>query len=286
MKLGLNNLWMVDPSKVADVVRDAMHANDARRMGVESRIDSPSLMSISGGIAVIDVFGPLVKRPDVFDIMFGSTSTQAIEAAIREAAAEESVKSIMMRIDSPGGSVDGLAELGDAIFQARDQKPVIAQITGMAASAGYYVASQATKIFAQRMDMVGSIGTVFSLIDASKAFEEAGLEVVTIDTGEFKSAGEFGTEITDRHKAEFQKIVDGFFNDFISVIVRGRGISEKKVREAADGRMFFAEEAVSLGLIDGIRTAEETHAAMTKTIRSKNKARTRMALAKNRIIIS
>jgi protease-4 len=105
-----------------------------------------------------------------------------------------------------------------------------------------------------------------------------GIEVIPIDTGEFKSAGAIGTKITDRQKADFQRIVDQFFADFVSAVARGRGMPEQSVRELADGRMFIAStEAINNGLVDAIQTFDETFAELREPAGSGNERRRRTA---------
>lgn len=270
----LDRHWSIEPvawSTIKGVPFERMQAVVAAMP--ESLMVAEQLpLQVKDGLAVIHIKGVLTKNPGFFQMLFGGTSTAMVTRAVQAARADPDVKSALLIVDGPGGSVDGLAELGDAIWALRQEKRVIAQISGMAASAHYYVASQAHQIFAHRMDMVGSIGTKIILLDASKAFEEGGLEVVVVDTGEFKSAGEFGTEITDAQRADFQRVVDGFFEDFVAMIARGRGMAKAKVLEAADGRMFLASEAVDMGLINGIRTLDETIARITATRRRAQRA--------------
>src|SRR5699024_4511213 len=128
----------------------------------------------------------------------------AIRAAVQSAMADDAVDNIVLVIDSPGGSTAALSDLGDTIAWAREHKTIISQVDTMAASAAYYVAAQTSKIYAGRMDLVGSIGVRMTLYDYSKAFGDAGIKAIPIDTGEFKSAGEIGTEITEAQIAEFQ----------------------------------------------------------------------------------
>lgn len=211
-----------------------------------------------GRTAIVSLTGPILKSPPRWLAAYGIVGTRQVQAALQSAIADKGVESIVLRVDSPGGSVDGLAEFGDFVLAARQVKPVIAQVDGMAASAAYYVASQATKIYAGRMDLIGSIGTRLMLYDFSRAFEKEGVRAIPIDTGKYKSAGAMGTEITKEQQADFQRLVDAYFNDFVSTIVRGRGMAESQVRKVADGRVFTAAEALELGLIDGIQTIENT----------------------------
>lgn len=211
-----------------------------------------------GNTAIVPLMGPMMKTTGFLGRFLGLTSTAEVTQAIEAAGADEEVDQVVLLIDSPGGSVAGLSELGDAVARVAADKEVIAQVDSMAASAAYYVAARASKIYSGRMDMVGSIGARMFMLDLSKAFENEGIEPVVIDTGEFKSAGAPGTEITDRQKADFQRVVDGFFADFRDTVMEGRGMTRAQFDAVGDGRMFFAEEAVELGLIDGIQTLSTT----------------------------
>lgn len=226
-------------------------------VGGESDVSAQAgQVAMVGATAVISFRGVVNKT---FEAQPFVVSTRGVERSIARALEDESISTILLHIDSPGGSVDGLSDLGDAVMRARQVKRVVAQVDGMAASAAYYVASQADEIVAGRTDLIGSIGTRMSLIDASRAFDDAGLEVVQFDTGEFKSAGEFGTEITEAQRADFQRVVDDYFADFLKAIDRGRsGLNMAQVKTLATGQVWLAPEAKRLGLIDRVGTVQET----------------------------
>lgn len=256
MELMTSNVWAIEPQAFDRILRMAakLSAMDLRDVEAQERGD----FRVQSGVARIPVRGPLVKSVGLIEEILGFSSTAEIHQMVVNAAADESVKKILLEIDSPGGSVSGLADLADAIFEARDIKPVIAQVDGMAASAAYQIGSQATEMFAGREDMVGSIGVRLMLYDFSQMFENEGVEAVPIDTGEFKSAGALGTEITERQREDFQRIVDKFFDGFVGAVVRGRGMTDAAVRAVGDGRIFIGQDAVDNGLIDGIQTTRET----------------------------
>lgn len=210
-----------------------------------------------GNVAVVRLSGIMIKGSSI-----GGADTRAVQREVRIAAADPDVSGIMLLIDSPGGSVDGLAELGDTVASAARSKPVVAQADGMIASAAYYVASQADAIYAQRMDMVGSLGARLLLYDYSQMFKNEGVEAVPVDTGAYKSAGATGTPITRQQRADYQRIVDAFGNDFRRAIMRGRGMTASRVGKVFDGRIWTAKEAKALGLIDGIASPGETFAKL------------------------
>ena len=260
-----NGFWSIDTSAMANVsaavrawrpsvadMKAAAGTIEARDRGFDD------IMSIAGGVAVINVLGPIEKRETLLGYWFGFASSVRVRKALAAAVGDEDVRQIVLRFDSPGGTVDGLSDLGDAVFKARDSKPITAQVDGLAASAAYYVAAQASTIVAGRTDLVGSIGTKLVLWDMSAAFDDAGIKVVAIDTGEFKSAGEPGTEITDEQIADFRRLVDAFFADFVEAVARGRGMEKSAVRAVADGRVFTGPEARKLGLVDRVGSFDET----------------------------
>jgi signal peptide peptidase SppA len=218
-----------------------------------------AVMEIVDGVAVIQIRGLINKR---WSYPGWAVNVNDLREAIETATDDESVSAILLHIDSPGGSVDGLAELGDVIFACRDRKSIVAQITGMGASAAYYLASQASVIYAQRMDLIGSIGVRMLFYDWSQMFKMAGVEAVPIDTGEYKSTGVMGAVLTENQREYLQTLVDQYFRDFIDSVARGRGLSEEKLLESSDGRVFIASDALERGLIDGIRNYEDTLAAL------------------------
>lgn len=207
-----------------------------------------------GSVGVIPISGVMYKEAYYSD----EASISSITNALRVMAADENVSSILLVADSPGGSVSGLAELSDAVSMAASKKPVIGQVVGMCASACYYALAGAQQIFAQRMDTIGSIGTRLNLWDWSQLFQNVGLTSVTIDTGPYKSTGAMGKPVTDDQKQYLQSIVDGYQADFAQVVQAGRKMSPERFAAVADGRVFLASEAKSLGLIDGIQTYDQT----------------------------
>lgn len=240
-------------------------AGDAQRDGAP--------MWMEGGVAVIEVMGVMIKGGSSW---WGEAATERITEAAIAARIDPDIGAVALLLDTPGGSVDGLAELADAVAGLASVKPVLAQVSGLCASAGYYTAANATAIYANRMDLVGSIGTRMMLYDFSKYYEEAGVKAIPIDTGTFKSAGALGTVVTDEQIAYFQSIVDAYFKDFASIVSKGRArsMTPDKVKAASDGRVWTAPEALKMGLIDGIQGFAETmsmaRAKATEAFRQRN----------------
>jgi len=211
------------------------------------------------GVAVIELTGSLTKQASSFA---SSRSTVAARRSVRAAANDDSVIGILLHIDSPGGMVAGTVDLADEVAAAKKKKPVYAYIEDLGASAAYWIASQADKVYANRSAEVGSIGVFMVVTDWSQYAEKEGAKVHVIRFGEFKGAGVPGTEVTEAQRDEWQKSVDGFGDMFIDAIADGRKLSKAQVKQLADGRVHGAVAAADLKLIDGVQTLDATLASL------------------------
>lgn len=205
-----------------------------------------------GGVAVIDVVGAMTKYGSSLSQM--SFGTIGIRRAVRTAARSDDVRAIMLRIDSPGGTVAGTGDLADDVAEAAASKPVHAFIEDLGASAAYWVASQAGKVVANKGALVGSIGTYLVVDDLSGLYASKGIKTHVVRAGKFKGTGAAGSEVTHEELVELQRTVDAVNQDFLDGVARGRRLSMDAVLELADGRVHKGEEAKALGLIDGIGT--------------------------------
>jgi signal peptide peptidase SppA len=226
----------------------------------------------TGGVAVLEARGTLMKYTSS---MSANTSTIALRRQVRQAVRDEDVSAILLRIDSPGGTVYGTYDLVDDIREAAKQKSVYAYIEDLGASAAYAVASVATKIFSNPSALVGSIGTFSVLQDMSGAAAQLGIKVHVIRAGKHKGAGVPGTEVTAEHLADAQRIVDQMNAFFLQTIENGRKIPRAKVESIADGRVWVAGEAKEMGLIDGVQSLDATLNQLTNL--SKQRSRSTMS---------
>lgn len=181
-----------------------------------------------------------------------------LREAVRNAASNPDVTAIVLRIDSPGGTVAGTADLGAEIAAAKRRKPVYAFVEDLAASAAYWLASQATKVYANtETALVGSVGTYFAVYDLSRMAENEGIEAVVIRTSPLKGAGFPGEKVTDEQRAVWQELVDGSQKQFTAAVRSGRSMNEAQVAAVAVGRVWQASEALKLKLIDGVKSFDD-----------------------------
>ncbi|MBW3540756.1 MAG: signal peptide peptidase SppA [Planctomycetes bacterium] len=228
---------------------------------------------VASGVAVIDVAGTLLKYVSSMD---DGTSTVLTRQQLRRAAADPAVNAILLRMDTPGGVIAGTAEFAGDVAAAGAKKPLWAYCDDLCASAGYWPASQARKVFANELGRVGSIGVFTVLYDQSEEAAKLGVKVHVVRTGAYKGAGVPGTEITDEHLAEAQRQVDRTHEHFLNAISAGRNLPLEKVRELADGRTYFAADAKKLKLIDGVQSFDDTLAQLAELgLQKSSKGRTR-----------
>lgn len=255
-------LWAIEPTRFRQVLAAHMATLDGRfdadaLPAVEG--DDDTGFSTTGKIAIIDITGVLTKGEGFFTRFFGGTSMARTQRAVRESAHDSSITGILLRIDSPGGTVAGTADLTDAVAAAAKIKPVFAWAEDLVASAAYSVASQATKLYVNNATaLVGSIGVLSAVEDWSALFEQAGIKVHVLATDDVKGAGLLGSKVTEKQVARLQEEIDDLFVPFLEAVARGRGMTVDEVRKQTDGRLFIAAKAQAIGLIDGVRSLEQT----------------------------
>ena len=219
-----------------------------------------------GGIAMLDLSGPMTKYVTSFQSMMGGISTVRLRAAIRTAMNDSNVMGAMICVDSPGGTVDGTQALAADLAAISAAKPCMAFIDGLGCSAAYWAASQCSMVYASATSLVGSIGTRMRLEDTSGRFEQKGVVAYEITTGKMKSAGAPGTKVTDDQIAYYQEIADSTQAFFSEAVQMSRGLSAEQMKTVSDGRVFIAGKALELKLIDKVATADEAMAALRQRI--------------------
>ncbi|NDD52887.1 hypothetical protein EBZ39_03235 [bacterium] len=236
--------WLIAPEAL-DFLADRAAAFQLDKLRPEKLKGNP-LLSVQNGVGIVAIEGTMMRRPDpLAQWLFGATDTEEIAAAVSEAAERDDVRSILLDIDSPGGTVNGVPELADAVREASGQKFVHAWTAGRMASAAYWVASQADAIYAAPSAKVGSIGVIVPFLDRSGEMAKKGLKMEVFASGKFKGVGMPGTSLTDEQRELIQGEVQELFEDFrAAVLSRGRNIPV----EAMEGQTFSARTAQKYGL--------------------------------------
>lgn len=223
----------------------------------DKRVDVPGYELI-GGIARIPIYGVISKRASLFmNLSRSGTSVTDIQNDLKAALEDPNVKSILLDVDSPGGSVGGVAELADFIYSARGKKPINAYANGMMCSAAYWLGSAADKIYCSQSAEVGSIGVYMILQDYSVADHNLGIKTHVIKAGKYKAAGDESKPLTEDERAAFQEEINTYYELFVDAVARNRGISKEEVTIFADGRVWIGKKAEQMRLVDGVRTFEQ-----------------------------
>lgn len=215
------------------------------------------------GVAVVPVYGVLSHR--AYAVQNSSkplASTEALAAQMRQVAQDPEVGTIIMDVDSPGGSVYGVQELGDVLADIRENsgKRLVAVANSMAASGGYWIASQAHELVVTPSGQVGSVGVIVPHQDASAMRERVGVKREFITAGKYKAEGHQDGPLTEEHRAYLQSMVDGYYTAFTKAVAKGRNVPVAAVRGEAfgEGRMRLAADAVSNGMADRVGTLDDT----------------------------
>ena len=267
---------------------DVMQSVQADRAVREARRQASTAMS-SGGIAILPLYGVVTQRGNMVEDVSGpgSVSTQQFASALRQALADDTVSQILIDIDSPGGSVYGVAELADEITSARSQKPVVAVANSLAASAAYWIGSAASEFYVTPGGEVGSIGVWQAHFDYSQALAAEGVMPTLISAGKYKTEGNPYAPLDEEAHGFMQSRVDDYYGAFTKGVARGRGVPIAQVRDAmGQGRVLGADAALAQNMVDGVATFEDVVRKMRRDAKSSAKpGASRLAQARNALSI-
>lgn len=229
----------------------AWEAASGRPAGVERQP-----YTLTNGVAVIPIQGVITKVDSSWNRMCGMTSSALAQQDLAAALNDSQVQSILLWIDSPGGMVDGTQELAQAVFAARQQKPIVALADGCMCSAAYWIGAAAEQLFiTSGTTEVGSIGVVATHTDVSGQEAQAGVKTTEIVAGEHKRIASQYAPLTVDGRAAIKAQVDHIYSVFVEDLATFRSVSVDTVlADMADGRVFLGQQAVDAGLVDGVST--------------------------------
>ena len=206
-------------------------------------------------IAVIDMDGLMVNRRRSGLLRTGENPVSLFVEKLDKAAADSSVKAVVLRLNSPGGTVAASDIMHHRLleFKRETGKPVIACVVGLGCSGGYYLACGCDGIVSQPSAVTGNIGTIFQTFSVAGTMEKIGVKAVTIKSGELKDMASPLHDLSDDERRVLEGIIDDLYEQFLAVVRKGRpNLDEQMIHELADGRVFTARQALDKGLVDGI----------------------------------
>lgn len=218
-----------------------------------STISSDALFQSSNRIGVVDIKG-VIAEP------------QPVIHELDEFSKDNSIRAIIVRINSPGGGVAAAQEIYDTLVRIRKKKVVVVSMGTVAASGGYYIACGANKIVAEPGTITGSIGVIMEFFDVGNLLKWAKVKSEVVKSGKFKDIGSPFRAMKPDEKEYLQSVIDDVLIQFKTVVSENRHIPMSKVNKIADGRIFAGDQALKLGLVDelgGLHTAKELAAKLS-----------------------
>ncbi|AWB11070.1 signal peptide peptidase A [Thermodesulfobium acidiphilum] len=187
-------------------------------------------------------------------------TSESVSSAIRKAKQDPNIRGILLRVNSPGGSVGASQEIFETLMNYKEStgRPIIVSMGDVAASGGYYVSIAGDKIFALPSTLTGSIGVISNILDIHDLMKKIGVKEETLKTGEYKDTGSIFRSLTPQDKEYLMGLIGDAYGQFLYDVSTRRNIPIDKLRTIADGRVFSGAKAKSLGLIDELGTLNDT----------------------------
>lgn len=222
-------------------------------LGITFIFGTPSSLAMGERIGVIEIIGPIM------------TSDRTVQAIV-DFRLDDSVKGVILRVDSPGGGVGPSQEIYTEVKRLAAEKPVVVSMGSVAASGGYYVSLPAKKIMANPGTLTGSIGVIMGFTNYQELLEKIGLKSDVIKSGEHKDIGSPVRPMTNEDRVILQNLIDDVHQQFVEHVADGRNLDFDKAAQLADGRIYTGRQAKEVGLVDELgnfRDAIHLIASMT-----------------------
>lgn len=210
-------------------------------------------------IAIIPIDGMIMNVREPGLLQPGENIVSLLTQQFRKAEEDSSVKAVVLRVNSPGGTVTASDTIYDMIkgFRKRTGKPVIVSIQEVAASGAYYVSCSADQIVTQPTSVVGSIGVIFTTFDVVGTMDKIGVRSYTVKSGQLKDMGSPFKAMTPAERQVMQDLIDQYFARFRMIVQTNRKLSDDQTTAVTDGRVFSGEQAVALKLADRLGTLDD-----------------------------
>jgi protease-4 len=215
---------------------------------------------LSGGSVVV----PVGKKIGILEAYGTIVDARKLIEQINDFRDNDSVKAVVLRIDSPGGGVAPSQEIHAELKDLAEQKPLIVSMGAVAASGGYYLAVAGERLFANPGSITGSIGVIMSFPDYRELLGKIGVKTEVVKSGQFKDIGSSTRDFTDADRELLQSMIDDVHSQFVKAISEGRKIPVDRLRPYVDGRIFTGRQAQAIGLVDELGTFNDAIAYAAK----------------------
>jgi len=232
-------------------------------------------------IALISIQGVIAEEKSSSPFEDFGTANSALKS-LEKAIDDNSVKGVILRINSPGGTVAMSQEIYEIILKLREKKPVVVSMADVAASGGYYISSAADRIYADPGTLTGSIGVIMNAMDVQGLFtDKLGIKSNVIKSGKFKDTGSMYRTMTQEERALLQNLVNSAYNQFVTAIINGRvkrsdnyktektPLTIQNIKKYADGRILTGEQAQKLGFVDKLASLYTVKSDIRKMAKQK-----------------
>jgi len=256
--------WAIVPEKLREiqgVYETHLKGDKIDLDAIEARMGEPLQKKDQGyqvinGTAIISIDGVISRRMNLLQKVSGGASTELIERDVKAALEDSGVERILLEIDSPGGSVSGIFELANLLYNARGDKPIDALSVGNMASAAYLIGAAAENVYISgETDSIGSIGVIYTHLDKSEAQAKEGVKTTEIFAGKYKVIASPNKPLSEEGQGDIQAKVDYIYSLFVEHVAKFRSVSVDVVlADMADGKVFIGKQAIKAGLVDGVST--------------------------------
>jgi protease-4 len=215
--------------------------------------ESATAVGVGDAVAVVRLDGAITSDPEDYFTTLGITPSRV--ADLLEQAANPAIKAIVVRVNSPGGSVVASDEIYHMLHKF--DKPVVIWMGDMAASGGYYIACGGDYVFAHPDTLTGSIGVISQFLNVEELMDKIGVDAMVITSGPHKDLGSMFREMSEEERALWEEIIDETYDGFVELVAQARDLPLDDVRELADGSIYTGRQALALGLVDQVGTPDD-----------------------------
>lgn len=287
MRINGNNFWLGDEVSLKASLDEEFKIfstsnSDIQEMTIRAQTEYVNsddefgefgyMVSRADNLAIVNVSGSLTSKNRSYNRFLGMVSYDEIRNAVFSAIGAEGVEGIVLNMDTPGGQASGISELSDFLAEVDSRvMPIYTYAGTTMASGGYWLGSVGREIYASKLAAIGSIGVVTVHASYKDMYEKAGIEVTVLRAGEFKALGSPYENLDDKARAQIESQMNAIYDVFLETVSGNRETSVQALKEnAAEGRVFMGQEALSVGLVDHITSFDAAIADISRKVRGSN----------------